>query len=82
MKQDLINKGINATENKQNNIGAMLFVLFTILFLTAVTFCGLYIKGLANDQQYERKMHELDSINASLQATNNELMHDNLNRND
>lgn len=79
MKKDLINNGINATENKQNNIGAMLLVLFTILFLTAVTFCGLYIKGLANEQQYERKMHELDSLNASLQATNNELMHDNLN---
>lgn len=79
MKQDLINKGINATENKQNNIGAMLLVLFTILFLTTVTFCGLYIKGLSNEQQYERKMHELDSLNASLQATNNELIHDNLN---
>lgn len=82
MKQDLINNGINATENKHNNIGAMLFVLFVTLFLTAVTFCGLYIKEVRIGKEYDRKIKELDSINAELRATNNELNFDNLNRHD
>ena len=76
---DLIEKGLEATERKKVNFEAIFCIVVGILLLTNIVFASLFIHSLVEQSEYERKLDEKDDLNASLQATNNELMHDNLN---
>lgn len=76
---DLIEKGPEATERKKINFEAIFCIVVGILLLTNIVFASLFIHSLVEQSEYERKLDELRNNNASLQATNNELMHDNLN---
>lgn len=80
MKEQLINNGIEPTEQRQMTFESALFLLIALLTLSTIIFSCLYANSLNNEKQYLYKMHEKDSLNASLHAINNELTYDNLNR--
>lgn len=79
MKDDLINNGLTATENKHMTISDLktgVIVVLTLItsILLCVTFTQIY-----RVSQYNAKIEAQNEIIAMQQSTINELTHDNLN---
>jgi hypothetical protein len=79
MKDDLINNGLTATENKHMTISDLktgVIVVLTLItsILLCVTFTQIY-----RVSQYNAKIEAQNEIIAIQQSTINELTHDNLN---
>lgn len=79
MKNDLINNGVDATENKVMTIsdlktGVIITLVLITSILTCVTFTQMYRANMAKD-----KIEAQNEIIAMQQATINELTFDNMN---
>jgi hypothetical protein len=79
MKEQLLNEGLTATENKHMTVSDLktgIIVVLTLItsILLCVTFTQIY-----RVSQYKAKIEAQNEIIAMQQATINELTHDNLN---
>ena len=78
MKNDLLNNGIEATENKQVNKANLYFGLLVITSLAAVIFLGVSVRTSVTNEQLKYQVDQRDLIMKQLDATNQELTYDNL----
>lgn len=78
MKEQLINKGLTATENNYINKASLYFGLLVITTLSTIIFLGISIRSSVNNENLEFQVHQRDCIIKQLEATNNELIYDNL----
>ena len=78
MKDDLINNGLEKTENSHINKASLYFGLLVITTLSTIIFFGLSVRSSVMNDNLEFQVHQRDCIIKQLEATNNELIYDNL----
>ena len=79
MKDDLINNGLTATENKHMTISDLKTGVIVVLFLiTSIEICVTFTQ-IYKVNQYKAKVEAQNEIIAIQKATITELTHDNLN---
>lgn len=78
MKDDLLNNGLEKTENSHINKASLYFGLLVITSLSTIIFLGISIRSSANVENLEYQVHQRDCIIKQLEANNNELIYDNL----
>jgi hypothetical protein len=78
MKEEILNNGIEATENKQVNKASLYFGLLVITSLATIIFLGISIRLSIVNEQLEYQIKRRDVIIRQMDATNQELTYDNL----